>query len=248
MNVSRSVYLLALLSACSFEAKCNSGPGVVSLKDDEVKKSITDEFAKIEAPLQHVECPKNVAVAKNGTFECTITFEDSGGLSLPLTVTQTEPGRLGFEHKTIVASATVEKMARDTLKKHADHDAEVDCGVRVRLPVAGESFTCSFGYAGAPYAVEIRFKDDEGNVHSQIKAVFSAEVENRIAGLLPAGGPSAEGMRADCGARLHPLVMQSTIPCRLHFQDGSQWIASVLIQPSDDSPYSFRVANLEAAP
>lgn len=125
---------------------------------------------KLNLPLASVKCPETREKKASDVFDCKAIAETGGELVVKVTQANAK-GDLSWElprGQMILVSAAVEKYVKNGLAAKSI-DAEVDCGGKSRLPVAGKTFECTVKTNSDTRQVVVTMDDNKGNVTWALK-------------------------------------------------------------------------------
>ncbi len=144
------------LSACFLLTGCK-------LDHKELESTITKKFKEKDLALKDVSCPER-PFKKGDTFECTGKTDDDDKVTI--NVTQKDAaGNVSFEIQGAVIDP--EKLG-DSIEEKVGTGADVKCPSKVIVLNEGEKIKCKVVIKGQEHSLEIKAKDDEGNVSWKI--------------------------------------------------------------------------------
>jgi len=154
-----------LFVGCQFSASCGG-------KKLDMKKAEEFVSTALEGDIKQkptgVSCPASVKIAKDTTFDCQVTF---GAAVANVTIQQNDDaGNVTIKGVTgILIAVKLEKQISDEIGKKLNVHVTANCGERVRVAKAGDTFTCDAQDAkGIGGKIAVTVKDDQGNVNWQL--------------------------------------------------------------------------------
>ncbi len=124
-------------------AACGNADNALNTRKGE--RALTGWLEKQEMPPEKVVCPENVKMVVETVFICQATIANADSLVLDIQITVvSKTGDVKFKHLTEkLVSAQVERGLRGSVKDQLGSDVVVDCGLRVRPLVPGNTFACT---------------------------------------------------------------------------------------------------------
>ena len=157
----------ALPAACGDDDEDTATSAAAKTVDDaQVEQGIKDDLSTTSAKVTSAKCPSDVAVKKDGTFTCSLTFDN--GATGKATVTQQGANRFTYELKAgsvQITGASAEKAVEKSLAAQGAPNAAVNCPDTIIVKV-DTTVTCDVSSAGgnASGSVTWTFSDAEGTV------------------------------------------------------------------------------------
>jgi Domain of unknown function (DUF4333) len=135
------------------------------LDDKKIEESITTEFKSKGVHIKNIDCPSNRPIKSGDEFECEVVDEE--GDKLTIKVTQVDgSGNIKWALDGTVLDA--EKLG-DGIEEELGKGTDVKCPKKATILVKGKEFTCAFTRGDVKGIVEIKVKDNKGNVSWKAK-------------------------------------------------------------------------------
>jgi len=159
---SLSLPVVALLFVgCQFSASC----GGKKLNMEKAREFVSSALEKeIKQKPTNVTCPDSVKIEKDKVFDCTVSF---GSAVATVSIRQNdEEGNVTITTITgILIAEKLEKQISDAIGAKLNVHVTTNCGERVRVSKAGDTFTCQAKDAkGEGGTIAVNVKDSSGNV------------------------------------------------------------------------------------
>ncbi len=117
--------------------------------------------------IESVDCPDNVNFKAGSAFECQGSAE---GINFGIQVKmENEQGRFDSKTEGLLILSKIEDLLETGIKKQAGIDVTADCGGKLRVAKAGDSFTCEVkNDKGQTRNAKVTVKDEQGNINVKI--------------------------------------------------------------------------------
>jgi hypothetical protein len=142
-----------------------SNPGSSQAKVQETLKGF---FAKqTGVQVQSIACPPTIQATAGSSFECQVSAEN---ITFPIQVqVRSNQGDYRVEAKGLLVLAQLEQQIQTTVKEKTGVGIKANCGARLRMTKAGETFQCqAISEQGQTKPVIVTVEDDKGSIRWRI--------------------------------------------------------------------------------
>lgn len=222
--------LLVLSLALGLGAGCKSTKIDTNKAEKLIKAHIE---GKLESKSIKVDCPKDVKIEKDATFECKANVD---GQMLTVLVTQLDKeGNVSWEFTDGVAAIGIKPGTEKLVRQYIESsfgvaNAEVHCPEKIEIKKGG-TFECTAEVEGVKVSANVVQQDEKANVSYQFSGgvIVTERLNIQIQGAVKQDGVETT---VNCGPAYRLSKPNSTFECTA--TDGAGKTATIAVKVKDD--------------